>query len=77
MSTKSINPTLILALMADFPDIINHIRKAKPVIYNDGDAYCCVSGPNAVEGIFGCGDSPADALKDWEKSYQKVLKKEK
>ena len=58
--------------MSDFPDIFSHIRKENPVIYNDGDAYCCVSGPNPVEGVFGCGHSPADALKDWEKSYQKA-----
>lgn len=42
------------------------VRTLKPALYKDGNAVCCVLGPDPQEGIFGCGDNPEEALEDWE-----------
>ena len=42
-----------------------------PLVFKDGGLYCCVLGPDRQNGVFGCGDTPTKALKDWDKSLQK------
>ena len=42
-----------------------------PLVFKDGDSYCCILGPNSEEGVFGCGKTPADALKEWDKNLEK------
>lgn len=41
-------------------------KKLKPQVYRDGDAFCCIYGPDPVVGIFGSGETPLQAVKDWE-----------
>ena len=72
MNENIINPGLVQELTADFPHIGDHVSQLTPELYHDGNAYCCLSGPNPMEGIFGCGPTPVEALADWEKSYQKA-----
>ena len=47
-------------------DLSAEVRLLKPALYKDGDAVCCIFGPDPQEGIFGCGHSPEEALQDWE-----------
>ena len=49
-------------------------RTFQPVLFKDGDSYCCVLGPDPQEGVFGCGDTPIEALKDWDKSLRQRMK---
>ena len=60
----------------DFAD--NHIPESvktfQPVLFKDGDAYCCVLGPDPQDGVFGCGKTVIAALKDWDKSLRKRMK---
>jgi hypothetical protein len=46
----------------------------KPIVFKDGDSYCCVLGPDPQQGVFGCGDTPAEALAEWETNLQLRLK---
>jgi hypothetical protein len=46
----------------------------KPVVFKDGDSYCCILGPDPQQGIFGCGDTPEEALSEWEAALQARLK---
>ena len=48
-------------------------KKLEPLVYKDGDLYCCLLGPNPEEGIFGCGDNTELALADWEKHLTERL----
>jgi hypothetical protein len=53
-------------------DYSNHevpesVKTFQPLLYKDGDSYCCVLGPDPQLGIFGCGDTPIHALLDWDK----------
>jgi len=41
-------------------------RKLNPHVFKDGDCYYCIYGPDSQVGIFGCGDTPLEAIEDWE-----------
>jgi hypothetical protein len=62
MKQLNIDPALQLA-MPDQAPIAAQILK--PLLFKDGDVYCCLLGADAIKGIFGCGDSPVDAVEDW------------
>jgi hypothetical protein len=44
-----------------------------PVLFSEGDNYCCLLGPNPQEGIMGCGDTPVSAIADWENRLKEHL----
>lgn len=46
-------------------------RVLMPLVFKEGDAYCCVLGPDPQDGIFGCGKTPMRALKDWDRNLRK------
>jgi hypothetical protein len=45
----------------------------QPVLFKDGDSYCCVLGPDPTEGILGCGPTPDLALQDWDVHVRELL----
>jgi hypothetical protein len=45
-----------------------------PLVFKDGDSYCCVLGPDAQQGVFGSGKTLAEALKEWNKNLEKKKK---
>ncbi|HKG08888.1 MAG TPA: hypothetical protein VKB19_20625 [Pedobacter sp.] len=47
-------------------DLPASVRKLEPLVWKDGDTFCCVLGPDSQDGIFGCGESPEAALADWD-----------
>jgi len=67
-----ISPELIVSI--DYEGYFEPVRSAKPVVYKDGEAYCCQSGPNPLEGIFGAGATPGEAIEDWLKAWAKKNK---
>ena len=60
----------------DFDDkkVPESARTFQPVLFKDGDSYCCVLGPDPQQGVFGCGKTPIAALKDWDKSLKQRMK---
>jgi len=48
------------------PELPASARRLEPLVWKDGNAYCCVLGPDAQTGVFGCGDTPELALADWD-----------
>src|SRR5262245_31497833 len=57
----------------DFTDkkLPQSARIFMPIVFKDGDSYCVVLGPDPQEGVFGCGKTTVEALKDWDKNLQK------
>jgi hypothetical protein len=45
----------------------------KPVVFKEGDSFCCLLGPDPQTGIFGCGPTPKQALSDWEEHLKEYL----
>lgn len=48
----------------------------KPVIYKDGTDYCCLMGPDPQKGIFGCGETPGEAVDDWAQDLEERLERQ-
>jgi len=42
----------------------------QPVLFKDGNDYCCVYGANIENGISGRGETPEKALQDWDKNLE-------
>ena len=61
----------ILQLNYDEAHLTESFKKVQPTVYRDGHAYCCISGGNPVDGIFGCGNSPEEAIENWDKAFEK------
>lgn len=45
----------------------------KPRIYIDGDKYCALYGENIQDGVSGFGDSPANAMFDFDRNWHKKI----
>lgn len=46
-------------------------RMFKPTVFKEGAAFCCILGEDPQMGIFGCGDTPQEALTDWALAFEK------
>lgn len=71
MEKFTVNPEFVQSFNYDLEDLPLSVKKEKPTIYEDGDAFCCVSGADPVDGVFGCGPTPEDAVIDWADNYKK------
>ena len=61
---------LKVAIDLDDKDVPESAKTFQPVLFKDGNSFCCVLGPDPEEGVFGCGQTPVEALKDWDKNLQ-------
>ena len=48
-------------------------KALQPILFKEGKDFCCLLGPNPQEGVFGCGDTPKQALNDWESHLKEHL----
>ncbi|AEW01086.1 hypothetical protein A4D02_14080 [Niastella koreensis] len=55
-------------------DLAVSVKNLHPLLFKDGDSYCCELGPNPAEGVFGCGKTVRDALVDWDMNLQERIK---
>jgi hypothetical protein len=55
-------------------DVPQTVRELRPVIFQDGNDFCCVLGPDMKKGIFACGLSPQEALKNWQRNLDQRIK---
>ena len=46
----------------------------RPKIFLDGNKWCALYGENLQDGVAGFGDSPADAMADFDANWFKKLK---
>ena len=66
MEQMNINADWQVAIDYEHSDVPTAVKELKPVVWKDGDSYCCLFGTDAASGIFGCGDTPIKALLDWD-----------
>jgi len=45
----------------------------RPVLTIDGNQWCALYGDNLQDGVAGFGDSPANAMHDFDKNWQESL----
>lgn len=65
MKQLSIDPNLTVNMKLEGVAGILH-----PTVFHEGNAYCCILGPDPVEGVFGCGDTPEQAVSDWDETLR-------
>jgi len=51
-----------------------YVGEFRPLLYKQGDRFCAVLGPDPQSGIFGCGDTPEDALINWNDELRENLR---
>jgi hypothetical protein len=54
-------------------NIPGSVNALQPVVFHDGNSYCCLLGPDPQAGIFGCGSTVIDALQDWDNHLKERL----
>jgi hypothetical protein len=55
-------------------DIPAAVKEFRPTVYRDGEAVCCILGPDVQKGIIGFGWSTGEALTDWVMQFEKRIK---
>ncbi len=64
MEQMKIPKEMVVSYEASF--LPKRARILHPIIFHDGNAFCCLLGPDPESGIFGCGGTKEDAVKDWD-----------
>ena len=49
----------------------------RPTLGIDGNKWCALYGPNIQEGVCGFGDSPAEAMYDFDRNWVKRIERER
>ncbi len=77
MERDNLNLETLAEIEIDYADVgyPAKARKLKPHVFKDGNAYCCIYGPDPQVGIFGCGDTPLEAIEDWEADLEKRIER--
>lgn len=59
----------------DFDDLrlSEAVRRLQPLVFNDGNGFRCLLGPDEQEGIVGNGETAEAALEDWEANMRKRI----
>jgi hypothetical protein len=45
----------------------------KPIVFREGEMYCCLLGPNPQTGVMGCGDTADESVRDWDDRLKEHL----
>lgn len=70
MQQMSVDPSQIVTVEYSDAAIL-----LKPVVFKDGDSFCCILGPDPQMGVFGCGNTPEEALEEWNDQLKLRLKR--
>ena len=66
MEQMKINPEAIVSVDYENQDLPTSVQQFKPPVFREGNAFCVLLGPDPQSGIFGCGRSVEEALRDWD-----------
>jgi len=50
------------------------IKVFEPLLFREGDEYCCILGPSLEEGIYGRGATEKEAFIDWDQNLKERIK---
>lgn len=59
------------------PGLPENARLLQPLVWQDESSYCVLLGSDPQKGVFGCGDTIAAALRNWNQHLQQKLAAEK
>jgi hypothetical protein len=68
MKQMTIDPKVIVHV-----DLTGVASLLHPVVFTEGDKYCCLLGPNPQAGVMGCGDTAEQSVSDWDDRLKERL----
>ncbi|CAM3618622.1 MULTISPECIES: hypothetical protein [Sphingobacterium] len=74
MEQMKIAAEKIVPIDFEAEELPREIRELRPVVFREETSYWCLLGPDPHRGVFGNGESPAEALEDWLINLRKRLK---
>jgi hypothetical protein len=63
----------IIRIDYDADDLPATAKEHKPLVFREGNLICCLLGADPRSGIFGCGPTIPEALKDWDLDFKRHL----
>jgi hypothetical protein len=73
MEQMQVPEEMIVHLDFSAPELPKSASILSPVVFQDGDSYCCLLGKDPSVGIFGCASTPLGAVLDWENALNQRL----
>ena len=52
------------------PSVPVSVKQFRPLLWREGNSFCCLLGPDMVHGVFGCGSTAEETLTDWSDNLQ-------
>lgn len=74
MKQMPIDESLLVAFDYDAPGLSAAVRQFKPALYKEEELFCCLLGPDTEDGIYACGATEDEALKNWDIAFKERLK---
>lgn len=71
MEQMNVEENKKVVLNYEDPTLTKFVRQFRPLVYRDGNLYCCILGPNPETGVFACADSLEDTLQQWTEEVKK------
>jgi hypothetical protein len=77
MKQFDVNDAMKIPIDSNDNDIPESAKILQPLIFleetNEAKAYCVVLGPDPQAGVCGCGNSPKEALWDWDNQLKEFI----
>jgi hypothetical protein len=68
MDTMHIDPAAVVSAELSGP-----AGALRPVVFREGDSFCCLLGHDPQTGVMGCGSTPDAAVQDWNDRLKQHL----
>jgi hypothetical protein len=73
MKQMQIDPEKVVDIDFTTKETNRTLKTLQPIVFKEGESYCCHLGEDHTHGILGCGNSPEEAIKEWEQNLQKRM----
>ncbi|MBN9383170.1 MAG: hypothetical protein J0H74_20610 [Chitinophagaceae bacterium] len=71
-----VDKNAIIRIDYDADDLPPAAKEYKPVLFREGNLICCLLGSDPRSGIFGCGATLSEAIKDWDADLKRHMAKQ-
>jgi hypothetical protein len=73
MEQMNVEESMKVAIDFSEENLPKSAKKLQPLVFQEGDSYCCLLGPDPQAGVFGCGNTPIAAIQDWDSHLSRRL----
>jgi hypothetical protein len=74
MKQMEVDASRVIRLDYEAESLPKAVREFRPLVFQEGDLFCCVLGPNPQIGVFGCGATQEEAIKDWNEDLKRKIR---